>query len=85
MVDGRRKKGYNKLIKGFKAFSFNIEVKINLKVAEYLDVKFNIRNKTISPDRKLNSTLLNVNKRPNHPRQILQGTEFRLSRIFLKY
>lgn len=77
-MEEEKKNGY-KLIEWFKAFSFNIEVKINVKVAEYLDAKFKIRNKIVSPYGKLNSTLLNVNKRSNHPQQILQGTEFRLS------
>ena len=59
------------IIKIFKNIGFKIEIETNLKVADFLDITFNLTNSTFRPYKKPNDSLLYINKMSNHPPQIL--------------
>ena len=56
----------------------------DLKIADYLDVTLNRYNGTVSPFRKRNQDLRNVDRGSNHPIQVFKhipkGIEHRLSK-----
>lgn len=59
------------LFKFFKRLGFVIEVDINQKVAQYLDVELNLQNNNVSPYIKHNSILKYVNAGFNHPKSVI--------------
>ena len=78
----RRKKA---IIQIFKRHGLNITVETGLKVVDYLDVEFDLRNNLYKPYRKPDNEPLYVNKNSNHPpsvlKQIPKGIARRLSEI----
>ena len=60
------------VIKVFKDLGFKIEIKTNLKVVDFLDVSFNLKNGTYGPYKKPNDQLLYVNTSSNHPPNIIE-------------
>ena len=78
----RRKK---KIIQIFKKHKLSITVQTNLAVVQYLDVEFDLVNNLYKPYRKVNNEPLYVNKKSNHPpnvlKQIPKGIAKRLSEI----
>ena len=77
--DGIRKR----LHRLFGEFGFRLDIQIDLKISDYLDVTLNLYNGTVSPFRKRNQDLRYVNRGSNHPIQIFnhvpKGIEHRLS------
>ena len=77
--DGIRKRLY----KLFEEFGFRLDVTIDLKITDYLDVTLNLYSGTVSPFRKRNQDLRNVNMGSSHPIQVFKhvpkGIEQRLS------
>ena len=55
----------------YSEISFNIEIKTNLKVVDFLDITFNLSNGTYKPYRKPNDNLLYVNT-SNHVTEIIK-------------
>lgn len=72
-----------KLLKIFKECGFKIEDQANLKIVEYLNMKFDL-NMGIVTLFRLNGELNDVNTSSNHPRQVIKqipnGIEYTLSR-----
>ena len=66
-IDQLRKK-----IKIFKKIGFKIDIEANLKIANFLDLTFNLINGSYKPYKKPNDTLLYINKSSNHPPQIIK-------------
>ena len=60
------------LIKIFKEIGFKIEIKINLKVVDFLDINFNLSNGTYKPYRKPNDRLLYANHSCKHHPEIIK-------------
>ena len=60
------------LIKIFKEIGFKIEIKINLKVVDFLDINFNLSNGTYKPYRKPNDKLLYANNSSKHHPEIIK-------------
>ena len=58
------------IIKIFKDIGFSIEIKTNLKDADFLDVTLNLQNGTYRRYRKPNDKLLYIHSSSNHPPQI---------------
>ena len=56
----------------FKRNGLKITIDTNLKIVNFLDVTFNLINKTYYPYRKPNNTPLYINKKSNHPPQIIK-------------
>ena len=56
----------------FKTHGLNITIQNNLKIANYLDVTFNLNNGTYSPYRKPNNQPLYINVKSNHPPNIIK-------------
>ena len=63
---------HKKIIKTFKEIGFKIDIETNLKIADLLDVTFNLINGSYKPYKKPNNTLLYINKNSNHPPQIIK-------------
>ena len=51
---------------------FNIEIKTNLHIVDFLDVTFNLLDGTYKPYKKPNDQLLYVNTSSNHPPGIIK-------------
>ena len=60
------------IIKVFKNIGFQIEININLKIVNFLDVTFNLSESSYKPYKKPNDELLYINVNSNHPPQILK-------------
>ena len=56
----------------FKHIGFQIEIDINLKIVDFLDVTFNLTENTYKPFKKPNGTLLYINTESNHPPEIIK-------------
>ena len=54
------------VIKIFKGVEFKIEIRTNLKIVNFLDATFNLRNGTYRPYKNPNDSLLNVNTSSRH-------------------
>ena len=67
-IDQLRKK----IIKIFKKIGFEIDTETNLKIANFLNLTFNLINGSYKHYKKPNNTLLYINKNPNHPPQIIK-------------
>lgn len=69
----------------FKSHGLNITIEANKRVVNFLDVTFNLSDKTYRPYTKPSSSLLYINKESNHPptviRNIPAGINKRLSSI----
>ena len=59
------------VIRIFKDIGFAIDVEADLKIADFLDITFNLNNGTYRPYKKPNNLLLYINKSSNHPPQII--------------
>ena len=62
---------HKNFIKIFKDVGFSIDIETNSKVADFLDITFNLSNDIYNPYKKPNDTLLYINKSSNHPPQII--------------
>ena len=60
------------IIEIFKNADFKIEIKTNLHIVDFLDVRFNLLDGTYKPCKKPNDQLLYVNTSSNHPPQIIK-------------
>ena len=60
------------IIKIFKDCGLNIPIKMNLKTVDFLDARFDLVNNTYQPYRKRNNEPIYINKRSNHPPNILK-------------
>ena len=56
----------------FSKFGFKLDIQTNLKITDYLDVKFNLYNGTIAPSRKHNQVPSYIDKGSNHPKQVFK-------------
>ena len=56
----------------FKNIGFQIDIVINLKEINFLDVTFNLANGTFRLHKKLNRILLYIHTSSNHPPQIIK-------------
>ena len=56
----------------FNELSLKIEIKTNLKTADFLDVTFNLTNGMYYPFKKSNSTPIYTNAKFNHPPTIIK-------------
>ena len=61
-----------RIIKIFKDRGLNITIKMNLKTVDFHDVRFDLVNNTYQPYRKPNNEPIYINKRSNHPPNILK-------------
>ena len=55
-----------------KSFGFSIEITASIKVANFLDVTFDLTKETYSPYKKPNDNILYVHNSSNHPPNILK-------------
>ena len=60
------------MIKIFKCIGFDIEIDINLKTVDFLDVTLDLSSNTFRPYKKPNDQLLYVHTSSNHPANILK-------------
>ena len=60
------------LVKLFKQYDLRITVNANVKIAEYLDVKFNLENGLHRPYRKPNDVPMYISTQSNHPPLVLK-------------
>ena len=60
------------IIQIFKSIGFQIDIQINLKVVDFLDVTFNLSENSYKPYKKPNDTLLYINTESNHPPEVLK-------------
>ena len=56
----------------FKGIGFMIEVEMNLKIVDFLDLTFNLIGGIYKPYKKPNDTFLYINRDLNHPPHILK-------------
>ena len=61
-----------KTCKMFKDNGLNIAIETNLRITEYLDVTFNLKNGKYYPYRKQNNSLQYTHKKSNHPPSIIK-------------
>ena len=61
-----------KITKTFKDIGFDIEIMINLKQVNFLDITFNLSTETYQPYKKPNDELQYINVHSNHPPQIIK-------------
>ena len=59
------------IIKIFKGTGFAIDIETNLKIVDFLDITFNLNNRTYRPYKKPNDLLSYINKSLNHLPQII--------------
>ena len=55
------------VIQLFKDSGFLIDIKTNLKIVNFFNRTFNIKNGMFKPYKKSNDSLLYIKKSPNHP------------------
>ena len=60
------------IIKIFKNIGFQIDININLKIVDFLDVTFNLAENSYKPYKKTNDTLLYINTESNRPPEIIK-------------
>ena len=65
-------KRYTKLQNVIKSAGFKIKIKTNLHIVDFLDVTFNLLDRTYNPYKKPNDQLLYDNTSSNHPPQIIK-------------
>ena len=61
-----------KLHRLFNEFGFKLEIQVNLKITDYLDITLNLYNGTVSTFRKQNQNPRYVDKRSKHPTQVFK-------------
>ena len=61
-----------KIINVFKKTGFKIDIETKLKIANFLDLTFNLINGSQKLDKKPNDTLLYLNKNSTHPPQVIK-------------
>ena len=66
-ADRKRKK----IIKTFKECGLSITCEISKKIVDFLDLRFNLNDKTYEPYRKLSNEPIYINKQSNHPPNII--------------
>ena len=66
-ADRKRKK----IIKIFKECGLSITCKINKKIVDFLDVRFNLKYQTDEPYRKTNNEPVYIHKQSNHPPNVI--------------
>ena len=59
------------IIKIFKECGLSITCEINKKIVDFLDLRFNLNDKTYEPYRKLSNEPIYINKQSNHPPNII--------------
>ena len=59
------------IIKIFKDISFTIDVEMNVKTVDFLDITFNLNNGTYRLYKKPNDLLVYISESSNHPPQII--------------
>ena len=67
----------------FKTHGLNITIQSNLKIANYLDVTFNLNNGMHYPYRKPNNQPLYINVKSNHPPNIIKQLPDSINRRIL--
>ena len=60
------------IIKIFQKIGFQIDIDINLKIVNFLDVTFNLTENSYKPYKKPNDRLLYINTESNHPPEIIK-------------
>ena len=60
------------IIQNFKTIGFEIDININLKVINFLDVTFNLLENSYKPYKKPNDKLLYINTESNHPPEVIK-------------
>ncbi len=60
------------ITKQFKQHGLNITIQTNLKIVNYLDVTFNLKNASYYPYKKPNNNPLYINTKSNHPPNIIK-------------
>ena len=65
-------KSRKEIIQIFKNVGFQIEIDINLKIVNFLDVTFNLTENSYQPYKKTNDSILYINTDSNHPPKILK-------------
>ena len=60
------------IIQIFKTIGFQIDININLKVIDFLDVTFNLLENSYKPYKKPNDKLLYINTESNHPPEVIK-------------
>lgn len=68
----------------YQCISFKTEIKTNLKLADFLDFKFNLSSGYHSPYRNTNHDLSYVNISSNHPPQIIKMLPCVVNEVVLK-
>ena len=68
------------VIKIFREVGFEIEIRTNLKIVNFLDVTFNLTNGSYRPYKKLNDPLLYVNTSSNHTPQVIKHIPIPISK-----
>ena len=61
-----------KIVDIFKKIGFQIDIEINLKIVNFLDVTFNLTDNSYKPYKKPNDRLLYINTESNHPSEIIK-------------
>ena len=75
---------HKNIIKIFKDIGFAIDVELNLKIVDFLDITFNLNNGTYRPYKKRNDLLLYKNKSSNHPPQIINQLPKIINELYLE-
>ena len=77
------------IIKIFKECGPSITYEVNIKIVDFLDVRFNLNYQICEPYRKLNNELVYIDKLSNHPPNIIadvpKSISKRLTNISCKY
>lgn len=60
------------IIQIFKSIGFQIEININLKIVDFLDLTLNLSENSYKPYKKPNDNLLYINTESNHPPEIIK-------------
>ena len=68
------------VIKIFKEFGFEIEIRTNLKIVDFLHVTFNLTNGTYRSYEKPNDPLLYANRSSHHPPQVIRHIPISISK-----
>ena len=61
-----------KLIQIFNDIGFKIDIRVMLKIVDFLDVTFNLKENSYKPYKKPNDKLLYINTESNHPPNIIK-------------
>ena len=70
------------IIKIFKECGLSITCEINKKIADFLDVRFNLNNQTYEPYRKPSNEPVYINKQSNQPPNIIADIPKAISTIY---